>query len=199
MFKKISLATSVALLAGCASMFNGSTQSIAVSTNNDLKPEKTSCHLANEEGSWDLMANSATSIHRDGNALTVKCDNDLQNGVTSLDPNFSGGYLVLDLFTSMCLGVVIDAATNALYTYPSTAIVSMKNKSGVLPSFVESKTIVTTPPAVENTININNNSTTPAKIEVIQDNTEYYKDKKQRCFVKTRGGKKKFVDNSYCQ
>lgn len=195
MFKKISLVTSIALLTGCATMFNSTSQNVNIAAINDKNASKTRCNLRNEEGSWQAAPNSSVSIHRDGNDMEIQCDNEKQSGSTHVSPSFNGGYLVLDLILDACIiSCVVDGVSNSFYEYPQFVSVSMTDKSGAI--FDEPKALMTAPPVVENNININNNSM-PAK--VIQDVAEYYKDKNQRCFVKTKSGKKKFVDDSYCQ
>ncbi len=129
MFKQTVIALSVTLLSGCATLFDGSTQNLTVSTMNDKKPEKTLCNITNEEGNWQTTGgNTSTIIHRDGNTMTVTCENEFQHGVARLEPSFSSYYFLMD-FPSCGLGLFVDASTNALYTYPPTAIVGMHNIS----------------------------------------------------------------------
>ncbi len=208
MFNKTIIATSIALLSGCATMFDGSTQSLAITTANDKAPEKTTCNIINEEGSWQTMGgNSMTTIHRDGNTMTIKCDNPYQGGLSTLEPNFSGGYLVLDLFTAWGIGLFVDAGTNALYSYPSMAIVGMMDKSGVI--MPPSKLVLPiTAPAVENNININNypnaskvdvnEQTIGGSKETIVESSEYFIGKKGKCYT-LKNGRQISVNKSLCQ
>jgi|GEM_PF-606299 len=133
MFKTISITTSVLLLAGCASMFNGTTQPFSVSTSNDKAKESTHCTIVNEEGSWQAPPNQTATIHRDGNIMSVNCDNKYQNGTNYVDSKFDGGYLLLDLLTGygMVLGIAIDGANNAFYTYPNFVSIAMQDKPGI--------------------------------------------------------------------
>ena len=128
MLGKIIIATTITLLSGCATLFEGSTQNLTVSTMNDVKPEKTLCKITNDEGEWQTTGGStSTVVHRDGNTMTVSCENDSQRGTTHLEPSFSSYYFMAD--TLACgIGWFVDATTNAFYTYPPTAIVGMHNK-----------------------------------------------------------------------
>ena len=133
MINKTIIATSIALLSGCATIGNGSTQSLAITTVNDKTPEKTTCNITNEEGSWQTTgSNATTTIHRDGNTMMIKCDNPYQKGLSMLEPTFSRKYVQLDLFFTSVIGVLVDAGTNAFYSYPSTVIIGMIDKSGVI-------------------------------------------------------------------
>jgi len=128
MLKSI-LALSFCLLSGCASMFQGPTQNITVVTVNDKNIDKTRCNIKNEEGAWIAAPNSAVSIHRDGNSMEIKCDNDLQTGINHVDPSFSGGYLALDLLLDICIvSCIVDGVNNSFYDYPQSATVMMNDK-----------------------------------------------------------------------
>ncbi|MDD5228275.1 MAG: hypothetical protein PHN45_02675 [Methylococcales bacterium] len=128
MLKNIAIATTITLLSGCATLFEGSTQNLTVSTMNDKTPEKTQCNITNEEGEWQTTGgNTSTVVKRDGNMMTVNCENDSQRGITYLEPSFSSYYFVIDAL-SCGVGLFVDASTNALYSYPTTAIVGMQNK-----------------------------------------------------------------------
>jgi hypothetical protein len=131
--KKLVLTCFALSLSGCATMGNGSTQSLTITTVNDKTPEKTTCNITNEEGSWQTTGSNATTIiHRDGNTMMIKCDNPYQKGLSMPEPTFSRKYVQFDLFFTSVIGVLVDAGTNAFYSYPSTVIIGMIDKSGVI-------------------------------------------------------------------
>ena len=133
MLGKMIIATTITLLSGCATLIEGSTQNLTVSTMNDVKPEKTLCNITNEEGNWQTTGgNTSTVVHRDGNTMTVSCENDSQRGIAHLEPSFSSYYFIVDTL-SCGVGLFVDATTNAFYTYPPTAIVGMHNKFNAPP------------------------------------------------------------------
>lgn len=116
-------------MSGCATMFNGSTQNFNVVTIDDKNPEKTRCTLQNEEGTWTAAVNSSVTIHRDGNQLDVKCENDLQVGLGDEVPKFNNGYLLLDVLLDFgIISGTIDGINNSLYEYPTLTNVYMKPK-----------------------------------------------------------------------
>ncbi|MGB4498907.1 MAG: hypothetical protein WBI40_09415 [Methylococcaceae bacterium] len=228
MFKKLSiLAASVMMLTGCASMFQGSTQNFQVSTANDQNPENTRCSIVNEEGAWQTVPNSMVSIHRDGNNMQIQCNNTTQSGSNSADPNFSGGYFVLDLVGAGLIGLTIDGINNALYEYPSFVTVSMRDdpskKSSSAPTSqrietpkIEDKTGyssgTTTGPVTNRESNTTSESTsssysspssrhsttTTSPSSYSHSNSGYFTGPRGGCYTYTSGGRKRYVAHSFC-
>jgi len=118
-------------LSGCATVFDGSNQDFVVNTVGDKDPNDTRCTIVNEEGSWKGLPNSTMSIHRDGNQMTIDCENDTQEGVATLDPRFQAEWLLLDILWDACIltaSCIIDGVNNAFYEYPSSVSVDMQDK-----------------------------------------------------------------------
>lgn len=209
MFKKISLVTSITLLAGCASMFNGTTQPFSVSTSNDKVQELTRCNIVNEEGSWQAPPNQTSTIHRDGNVMSINCDNTYQSGTNYVDSKFDGGYLLLDILLGygLVIGIPIDAANNAFYSYPNFVSIAMQDKAGVVIPPKKIPVVIDTP-AIENNININNypNATkVDVKEQSAKESTEisiepeYFIGRKGKCYTTNKNGHHVAVDKSLCQ
>lgn len=125
MFRKSAIVTAIALLTGCASMFNGTTQPFSVSTNGDKNKSSTICHLANSFGSWNTQPNTLTQIYRDSEPLKITCENENQKGDASLQSNFSNGLFALDLIGTGFIGIMVDGKNKSLYEYETPASVSM--------------------------------------------------------------------------
>jgi hypothetical protein len=118
-------------LSGCATVFQGGYQQFTVHTVDDKMPRATQCSIANEEGEWKALANITTLIHRDGNEMDIKCENDEQVGTSTIKPRFQGLWLVLDIVWDYCIltaSCIIDGATNSFYEYPNAGSVEMKSK-----------------------------------------------------------------------
>lgn len=116
------------LMVGCGSMINGKHQNITISPINDKDQEKTSCNLKNEEGSWKTTPNYPASIRRDGNNLEIQCKNDLQTGISSVEPNFERGLMALNFLLDLCtFSCAYDGIENTLYEYPSFVTVPMRD------------------------------------------------------------------------
>jgi hypothetical protein len=117
------------LLVGCASIFQGTHQNLTVATINDKVPDKTRCKITNEEGAWIAAPNASVSIDRDGNKMTIQCENEQQSGVNQIEPEFEGAYLGLDLLLDLCIiSCIVDGVNNAFYQYPSFVTVMMADK-----------------------------------------------------------------------
>ena len=137
----LSLLLCTTVLSGCASMFQGSDQNITISAINDKNIDKTRCNIKNEEGLWTVVPNAAVSIHRDGNDMEITCDNGIQTGTTHVEPNFSGGYLGLNLLLDLCtISCVVDGANNAFYQYPPFINVQMNDIVAPATNFIPKNT-----------------------------------------------------------
>ena len=134
MINKTIIATSILLLSGCATMGDRAMQSVTITTTNNKSPEITICNISNNEGSWQTMGgNATTTIHRDETPMTISCSNPYQFGFSTLKPTLNVedfGGLAVDVFTTFRVGFVDDKEVfDARYTYPSTVIIKMKDKS----------------------------------------------------------------------
>lgn len=118
------------ILSGCATIFEGSRQDFTVTPINDAS-KNTLCTARNEEGVWpNLMPFQATNIHRDGNTMSVVCENEVQKGVANVEPKFQGAYLVLDLLLDLCIiSCIVDGVNNSFYDYPASVVVPMMSNS----------------------------------------------------------------------
>jgi hypothetical protein len=127
MFKQISITVSVLLLAGCATMFNGTEQQLTVSTTGDKSQNSTRCHLANTYGSWNATPNTLTKIYRDSEPLQITCENDKQKGTASVTADYSGGLFALDLIGTGLIGIFVDSQNKSLYEYKTPASITMND------------------------------------------------------------------------
>lgn len=116
-------------LSGCASLFDGSTQYAMIATLDDQNRMETRCKIQNEEGSWNSPPYENIMIHKDGNPSIIVCENSKQIGKTQSEPEFSYGWLTLNLISDLCIfSCVIDGYHNALYRYPDRINVVMRDK-----------------------------------------------------------------------
>lgn len=130
MKKLIGIAIVCLMLSGCATMSNGSTQSISINTTNETAG-KTSCVASNEEGKWEnIRPPERVTIHRDGNPLVLECENANQIGSTIQEPEFQTRFLVMDfiLVDACIISCMIDGGNNAFYSYPDVLTVDMSEK-----------------------------------------------------------------------
>ena len=113
-------------LTGCATLFQGTHQGVTLVATGHRQIDAT-CRLTNEEGSYTGALDTTVSVHRDGEPLTVVCEGEGHQGMVSVQPNFEGQYLVLDLLLDYCIiSCIVDGVNNAFYSYPPTVFVPMR-------------------------------------------------------------------------
>lgn len=131
MKKLINIMAIAFLLPSCATINNGSMQSIKINPDAILQRYKVGenirCSLKNEEGFWFVNAGESVNIHRDGNSLDVFCENAEQSGSISVPPKFNTIYLMDDiiLIDGCIISCIIDAWNNSFYEYPDIIFVPM--------------------------------------------------------------------------
>lgn len=120
----------IALLSGCATVFDGTDQKISIYTVNDKDANNTSCSLVNEEESKNGVVDiHNVTIHKDNNAMSISCKNKLQVGETLLPAKFQYEYLILDALIGVPLvSCVVDGYTNSFWSFPESASVTMRSK-----------------------------------------------------------------------
>ncbi|MDD4914938.1 MAG: hypothetical protein PHW13_07855 [Methylococcales bacterium] len=117
------------LVAGCASMDRGSTQQFMVFTHDDLNIRQTLCNISNEEGDWSVAPIAPITINRDGNPMSIRCENETQAGFKQIEPMFYDKYVFQDLMLDLCFpACIVDGYNNAFYQYPTHISVDMKPK-----------------------------------------------------------------------
>jgi hypothetical protein len=123
------LVIATSLFSGCASMDRGSTQQFMVFTRDNVDIPKTVCSITNDEGQWFARAVAPVTISRDGNPMSIECENESQFGFKQLEPIFSDKYVFQDLMLDLCFpACIIDGLNNAFYQYPTHVSVDMKPK-----------------------------------------------------------------------
>ncbi|WP_427501351.1 hypothetical protein ACQE3E_06520 [Methylomonas sp. MED-D] len=116
----------ISLLAGCAAMDHGFTQTSKIVTRND-QGQDTRCDVSNEEGHWrNIKPGEAFVLHRDGNPAVANCQSSTQHGTGSDDPEFKTRFLIQDLILDACIiSCWVDGIGNAFFDYSGLIIVPM--------------------------------------------------------------------------
>jgi len=120
-------------ICGCALLFSGQNDTVLVNLSYEIPQELEPSDLRITVGNQVVPPTGGkVIIRRSGASLAVRAEC-LRPGYkvtvapAALMPNFAVGYLVLDIFPGMFLGViplVVDLATGALYDYPD--IISLR-------------------------------------------------------------------------
>lgn len=129
--EKLFMATLISaslLSTGCSTVINGSDQDVFVKTMHDDNPKETECVVSTNRQVRSVDANRSVNLHRDEGLLVAECENEAQRGVAEVEPDF-GGVIWGNLIIGGIIGAVIDANTDAHYTYPDV-MVRMKDKEG---------------------------------------------------------------------
>ena len=111
-----------AALSGCATIVDGTTQSMSVST---TPVQGAACTLTNSEGTWYVTTPGSVQVHKTKNDLTVTCTKDgFQPGSQTAVSKF-GGATFGNLVAGGGVGAIVDAASGANYYYDSPLVVPL--------------------------------------------------------------------------
>jgi hypothetical protein len=133
-------------VSGCASIVEGTTQSIAITT---TPQPGAKCTLKNSEGTWFVTTPGNAQVHKTKHDLAVDCTlAGFKNGHSTVAPHFNGA-TVGNVIAGGIIGIGIDAATGANYNYPTSVNVAMdpENVAPVAPPASASAPATVTAPA----------------------------------------------------
>ena len=136
----VTLALSVAL-SGCASMFQGTTQSVTIVTTPVAGAQ---CKLVNSVSAWTVTSPGSAQVHKSKSRLDIHCKKDgYQDASISIRAHLNSL-----TFLGGPAGVGIDAASGADFKYPVTVTVPMTPIGGSAPLVAPraGATIPATPP-----------------------------------------------------
>ncbi len=124
MFKQIIFtALAVAGLTGCASIVNGTSQSVAVHTS---PIAGASCTLENDKGKWMLPHTPGTvTVNRSYNDLQINCDKPGYRSTYKQIASKTKGMVFGNAVFGGAIGAGIDIVDGAAYDYPNDIYVSM--------------------------------------------------------------------------
>ena len=122
----------LAVTTGCATVMEGSDQAVNVNTVNCEEYGAIICTLSNKDGASTITAPATANVEKTAGALTVSCESRERNasggkatGQSIVDSSYeamSFGNILAGGF----IGVGVDAATGAMWKYPSTVVVPMR-------------------------------------------------------------------------
>jgi hypothetical protein len=118
------IAAACALVAGCASIVDGSTQQVTVGSS----PDGAACIVSNEVGRWPVVAPGTVTVQKSQSVLTVRCSKDgWKDGVSYAAPRMSSMAAVGAMMPYVGLiDAAVDASSGAAMKYPDTVLVILK-------------------------------------------------------------------------
>ncbi len=121
------LIASVASLIGCATVIEGSDQAVNVNTTGCEEQGTVICTLRNNEGSSIITAPATANVEKTRGALTISCKskNGKAEGAQIIDSRYetmNAGNLIAGGW----IGIGVDAATGAMWKYPSSVVIQMR-------------------------------------------------------------------------
>jgi hypothetical protein len=118
-------------LSGCATIVDGSKQSVSVST---LPVQGAACTLHNSEGTWYVTSPGSVEVHKTKHDLEITCAKDgYQPGKQVATAKF-GGATFGNILAGGIIGVGIDAASGANYYYENPLTVPLGAPATLTPA-----------------------------------------------------------------
>jgi hypothetical protein len=111
-----------AALSGCATIVDGSKQSVSVST---TPVQGAACTLHNSEGTWYVTSPGSVEVHKTKNDLDVTCTKDGYPPGKQVATSKFGGATFGNLVAGGIIGAGIDAASGANYYYDNPLTVPL--------------------------------------------------------------------------
>jgi hypothetical protein len=105
-----------ALLSGCATIVDGSKQSVSVTT---TPVQGAACTLKNSQGTWFITSPGSTTVHKTKTDLSVDCTKDGYNSGHMVAVAHFGGATFGNIIAGGGVGALVDAASGANYYYDS--------------------------------------------------------------------------------
>ena len=124
--KKLLALPLLALLAGCATIVEGTDQSITVSSN----PSAATCELRREGGQIGVVNPTPGTVwvEKSQNDIAVRCSKEgYRDGTGVLISSFEG-WTAGNIILGGVVGLAVDAGSGAMNSYPSSILVTLPPK-----------------------------------------------------------------------
>jgi hypothetical protein len=109
-------------VSGCATIIDGTKQSVSVST---TPVQGADCTLVNSEGTWFVTTPGSVEVHKTKNDLTVTCKKDGYQPGSQVAVATFGGATFGNIVAGGIIGVGVDAASGANYYYNTPIMVPL--------------------------------------------------------------------------
>jgi hypothetical protein len=127
--KHIIAIAALTALTGCASVTNGTTQSVSFDAQHDGKSITADCTVKGEYGTQSIRVPDSMRVKRSYDDLTVTCRKDgFPDGISQVISRTSQ-WMWNNLVVGGGIGALIDHNTGAAYRYPDAVVVRMGYRS----------------------------------------------------------------------
>lgn len=116
----------LALMSGCASIVDGTNQSLSVETT--AKGQQISgseCTLTNNKGTWFVSTPGTVTVHRSYDPLNVKCTHGGYAPAIATSSSSTKAMAFGNILFGGLIGAGVDMSTGAAYDYPKLIDVPM--------------------------------------------------------------------------
>ena len=108
------------LAAGCASIVDGSNQSLSVQTTlNGVGLPGAQCQLTNNKGDWFVTTPGTVTVHRSFEPLNVKCSEAGYAPAVLASGSSTKAMAFGNILFGGLIGAGVDVSTGAAYDYPA--------------------------------------------------------------------------------
>jgi len=113
------------LTAGCSTITQSETQSLALTATYEAKQVEATCQLKNDKGAWDAKAPSNVTVRKSNEDLEVTCKKEgMPDGLLKAISRAAGSMFGNIVFGGG-IGAIIDHNTGKGYDYPNQLPVKM--------------------------------------------------------------------------
>lgn len=119
------LALGLLALTGCASVLNGTQQSVSVYAHQGNDNVNAHCVLSNNKGTWEVDTPAVIKIHRSYQDLTVACNKDGLEPGSIIVPSHAKAAAFGNILVGGVIGAAVDAGNGSAYDYPDALQVLM--------------------------------------------------------------------------
>jgi hypothetical protein len=117
------------VMAGCASIVDGSNQSLSVETTfKGVAVAGAQCALTNNKGTWFVTTPGTVTVHRSYDAMNVKCTDAGYTPVILSSTSSTKGMAFGNLLFGGLIGAGVDMSTGAAYDYPKLITVPLDSQ-----------------------------------------------------------------------
>ncbi|WP_342640785.1 translation initiation factor 2 [Rhodoligotrophos ferricapiens] len=113
------------LLGGCASIVNGTSQSIAISS---PPVSGAQCDLSSAQGRWTVITPGVATVARSKDDIRVECHAPGYETAVAVIPSSFEAWTAGNLVFGGVIGLGVDAATGAINEYPNSFQIPMVPK-----------------------------------------------------------------------